>query len=134
MIATLQFAPLPIANRLGYCYAKLLDRAVPRLRRIALRNLSFALPQLPLSRHREIADGVFRSLGRLLVSFARFPAIRRQNVHEWIAYQGFEHFTAAMARGKGVLFATAHLGNWGTQRVLPCTDGSSHAGRGAPSG
>ncbi len=59
-----------------------------------------------------IVDGVFRSLGRLLVAFARFPSIGKNNVHEWIRYEGFEHFTDGLARGKGVLFATAHLGNW----------------------
>ncbi len=32
--------------------------------------------------------------------------------HHWIRYQGYEHFERAMERGKGVLFATAHLGNW----------------------
>ncbi len=112
VVATLEFSPRAVADRLGHLYARLLDRAIPRLRHIALRNLSFALPELSATRHREIADGVFRSLGRLLVSFARFPGIDRHNVQDWIGYQGFEHFTAALARGKGVLFATAHLGNW----------------------
>ena len=34
------------------------------------------------------------------------------NIHEWIRYEGYEHFAEAMRRGRGVLFATAHLGNW----------------------
>ena len=57
-------------------------------------------------------DGVFRSIARLLVAFARFPRINRDNVGHWIRYEGFEHFEQARRRGKGVLFATAHLGNW----------------------
>ncbi len=112
MIATLEYAPRSLANRLGYSYAKLLDRAVPRLRHIALRNLQLALPRLERREHAQIVDGVFRSLGRLLVAFARFPSIGKHNVHEWIGYEGFEHFTAGLARGNGLLFATAHLGNW----------------------
>jgi KDO2-lipid IV(A) lauroyltransferase len=111
-VATLQYSPRPLADWLGHVYACLLDIAVPRLRRIALRNLSFALPELSVARHREIADGVFRSIGRLLVAFARFPAISAGNIDHWIRYEGFEHFTAARERGRGVLFATAHLGNW----------------------
>jgi KDO2-lipid IV(A) lauroyltransferase len=111
-VATLQYSPRPLADWLGHVYACLLDIAVPRLRRIALRNLSFALPELSAARHREIADGVFRSIGRLLVAFARFPAINAGNIDHWIRYEGFEHFTAARERGRGVLFATAHLGNW----------------------
>jgi KDO2-lipid IV(A) lauroyltransferase len=91
----------------GFC-AKLLDLAAPRLRRVALRNLEMA----GFADRERIADGVFRSIGRLVVTFARFPKITRQNVHEWIRYEGLDNFTAAQARGRGVLVATAHLGNW----------------------
>src|SRR6185369_7491842 len=42
----------------------------------------------------------------------KFPTITRENVHEWIRYDGLENFTAAQAKGRGVLVATAHLGNW----------------------
>lgn len=59
-----------------------------------------------------IADGVFASIARLLAVFARFPLLDRKNISEWIRYEGLEHYHAAKARGKGVLFATAHLGNW----------------------
>jgi KDO2-lipid IV(A) lauroyltransferase len=33
-------------------------------------------------------------------------------VSEWIRYEGFEHYERAKEKGNGVLFATAHLGNW----------------------
>lgn len=112
VVATLEYPPHRVANWLGQIYAGILDRAIPRLRRIALRNLEFAMPELSHARHVAITDTVFRSIGRLLVSFARFPSIDKRNVDQWIRYEGFHHFTAALARGKGVLFATAHLGNW----------------------
>lgn len=112
VVKSLEWAPLGLANRLARGYARLLDRAAPRLRRVAFRNLALALPELGAARHAEIVDGVFRSIARLAVSFAKFPAIRRQNVARWIRYEGFEHFEAALSRGRGVLFATAHLGNW----------------------
>ena len=38
--------------------------------------------------------------------------MNRANIGQWIRYEGFEHFEEARRRGKGVLFATAHLGNW----------------------
>src|SRR5262249_9150292 len=49
---------------------------------------------------------------RLLVTFARFPRITGTNAKDWIRYEGYEHFEQAMRQGRGVLFATAHLGNW----------------------
>jgi Kdo2-lipid IVA lauroyltransferase/acyltransferase len=112
VVGSLSIAPLPVANRLGRMYAGLLDRLVPRLRRIAMKNLHMVYPSKPESERRAIADGVFRSIGRLLVAFAKFPSIDRESVHKWIRYEGYENFEIALSRGKGALFATAHLGNW----------------------
>lgn len=108
ILALLEFAPLPVAKALGRACASLLDLAVPRLRRIALKNLELA----GFKQRDEIVDGVFDSIGRLLVAFARFPRISHANIDQWIRYEGLEHFTEAKKRGRGILFATAHLGNW----------------------
>jgi KDO2-lipid IV(A) lauroyltransferase len=90
-------------------YAKALDWGVPRLRRIAIRNLELAGFG---DDSNKIADGVFLSVGRIMASVAKFPSITRANVHEWIRYDGLENFTAVQPKGRGVLVATAHLGNW----------------------
>jgi KDO2-lipid IV(A) lauroyltransferase len=112
MVKSLEWTPESLAYSLAAGYAGLLDRAVPRLRRVALHNLEMAMPEISAARRREIVDGVFRSIARLLAAFARFPSIRRETVGRWIRYEGFEHFEEALRRGRGVLFATAHLGNW----------------------
>lgn len=109
---TLQYTPRAVAERLARLYARLLDLAIPRLRRVAHRNLALAFPQLDDAAREKIIDGVFGSIARIFLTFARFPDIDRNNVHNWIRCEGMEHFTAAQARGRGVLFATAHLGNW----------------------
>jgi Kdo2-lipid IVA lauroyltransferase/acyltransferase len=111
-LKSLEWTPLPVAHRLARGYTRLLDLALPRLRRVAARNLSLALPELEDARHQAIIDGVFRSMARLLVSFAKFPSIRRDNLQRWIRPEGYEHFENALRAGRGVLFATAHLGNW----------------------
>jgi len=111
-LSSLAYTPLAISNLLARWYARLLDLALPRLRRVAMANLAMALPDMGPREHARIADGVYRSIARLLASFARFPQINRDNVGQWIRYEGFEHFEQARRRGKGVLFATAHLGNW----------------------
>lgn len=92
----------------AHAFAKALDWGVPRLRRVALRNLELA----GYADAEQITDGVFLSIGRIVASVAAFPSITRENVHEWIRYDGLENFTAALAKGQGVLVATAHLGNW----------------------
>jgi KDO2-lipid IV(A) lauroyltransferase len=111
-LKSLEWAPLPLARRLGNAYGRLLDLALPRLRRAAVRNLSLAMPELSAAERSAVIDGVFRSIGRVVLSFARFPAIRRDNLARSIRCEGSEYFEAALRRGRGVLFATAHLGNW----------------------
>ncbi len=92
---------------LAYLYIKLIDLAIPRWRRVAARNLEIAgIPDEGVIR------GMYRSLGRALIAFAKFPSITRENVAQWIRYEGLENFKAAQARGRGVLVATAHFGNW----------------------
>ena len=117
LILSLEYSPRLIADWLGARCAILLDLAIPRLRRIADQNLSRAYadgvyPDKDEAWRRETIDGVFASIGRLLVAFARLPRITKANVSEWIRYEGFEHYQRAKERGNGVLFATAHLGNW----------------------
>ena len=112
VLTSLAYTPLAISRGLARCYTHLLDLALPRLRRVALANLAMVLPGLSNNEHMRIVDGVFLSIARLLVTFARFPRLNRTNIGQWIRYEGFEHFEQALGRGKGVLFATAHLGNW----------------------
>ncbi len=80
-----------------------------RMRRSAIENLRFAMPEAD---REAIVQGVYTGLGRMLYYVSRFPTRNRQNIGEWIEYDGFEHYQEAKARGKGVLFATGHLGNW----------------------
>jgi KDO2-lipid IV(A) lauroyltransferase len=105
---SLVHSPLGLAR----FYAKLLDLAVPRLRRTARRNLELAYPDKSPAEREAIVDEVFLTIARLLYSFARFPQIQRDNVADWIRCEGLEHYLEAKKAGRGVLVATAHFGNW----------------------
>jgi Kdo2-lipid IVA lauroyltransferase/acyltransferase len=92
---------------LARLYVKLFDLALPRLRKVGVRNLEIAgIPD------DGVIDGMYRSIARMLVVFARFPALNRDNVGDLIRYDGLDNFQRAQGRGKGVLVATAHFGNW----------------------
>ena len=56
--------------------------------------------------------GEFTSLGRQLAEVCRFPKYTLNNINNVIVYEGFENYERAFARGKGVLFLTAHFGGW----------------------
>jgi Kdo2-lipid IVA lauroyltransferase/acyltransferase len=108
LIARAAIAMVAVFPALSVAFAKLVDLLIPRLRRIAIRNLIMVGYLKP----DEIADGVFLSIARLLAAFARLPRFTPQNISKLIRYDGLENFQNAMAKGRGVLVATAHLGNW----------------------
>jgi KDO2-lipid IV(A) lauroyltransferase len=112
VLKSLEWAPAVAARGLSRGYVRVVDLALPRLRRVATRNLSLALPDLSAAHRDEIIAGVFRSIARLLVTVAKFPSIGRENLGRWIRFEGYEHVENAFRAGRGVLFATAHLGNW----------------------
>lgn len=112
LIRILRVLPLSAANTLARAIARVLDLAVPKLRRVAETNLLFALPQMDPGQRRETINGVFRTIARMLVALARMPSINRGNVADWIGYEGLENYLEAKREGKGLLIATAHLGNW----------------------
>src|SRR6202030_2681914 len=82
------------------------------LRRVGMRNLAMALPEKSRREHARILRGEFTSLGRQLAEVCQFPRYTRENVCRVVLYDGFEHYERAAARGKGVLFLTAHFGGW----------------------
>src|SRR5882762_5271388 len=83
-----------------------------RLRRVGMRNLEMAFPEMPAKLRRRILRGEFVSLGRQLAEFCLFPSYTPENVGRVVIYDGFENFERARAKGKGVLFLTGHLGGW----------------------
>lgn len=112
LFGLLRRLPLPAANAVARSAVRLMDLAIPRLRRVARQNLSFALPHLSETQRRRVVDGVFANIARLLVALARFPLLNVKNIGEWIGYDGLENYRRAKEKGSGVLVATAHLGNW----------------------
>jgi KDO2-lipid IV(A) lauroyltransferase len=104
--------PRPLARALGLLLAGAVYHLHRRLRKVGLRNLEIAYPEMAAAERRKIVRGVFVSLGRQLAEFCQFPRYTGDNVAQVAVYEGFENFDAAQRRGKGVLFLTAHLGGW----------------------
>jgi KDO2-lipid IV(A) lauroyltransferase len=83
-----------------------------RLRRVGVRNLELAFPQLSSKAKGKILRGVYRHLGWQLVEFCRMTRYTPENTRGWIRTEGLDHYLAAQAHGKGVLVLTGHLGAW----------------------
>jgi Kdo2-lipid IVA lauroyltransferase/acyltransferase len=83
-----------------------------RLRRVGMRNLALAFPEKTNRDRGRILRGEFTSIGRQLAEVCQFPRYTLENVEQVVVYDGLENYEQAYARGKGVLFLTAHFGGW----------------------
>src|SRR5579872_6528648 len=112
VLRMLQWLPRPLARGVGEGIALLFYLFHPRLRRVGMKNLQLAFPEKTSRQRGKILRAFYIHLGRQLAEFCRLPRSTRENIAQVIVYEGLENFEEAQARGKGVLFLTAHLGGW----------------------
>jgi len=112
IVKTIGGLPRPLARAAAIGLGRVIYGFHVRLRRVGMRNLELAFPQLSRRQRARILRGEFTSMGRQLAEVCLFPKYTRENVSRVVVYDGFENFERALARGKGVLFLTGHLGGW----------------------
>ncbi len=103
--------PLGPALRIGGAGGALAYHLFGGTRRLALRHLALAFPEKPEAERREIARRMFVHLGRSameITSIASYDA----RLTEYIRERDPAPLRTALARGKGIVFVTGHLGNW----------------------
>ncbi|MDD5476816.1 MAG: lysophospholipid acyltransferase family protein [Candidatus Omnitrophica bacterium] len=83
-----------------------------RDRRFVKANLRAIFPEKPDRELRKINKQVFRNFAKYLVDFFRFEKLDLGYLEKNIKLENMHYFDEALARGKGVVVLTAHLGNW----------------------
>ncbi len=105
--------PRSASLRLGAGLGDIVYGTVKRRRQIALKNLNMALGNEKSKDELEyIARSSFRNMGKTLVEFLSTPRYSAERLRSLARIEGMENVQQAMARGKGIIFISAHLGNW----------------------
>jgi Kdo2-lipid IVA lauroyltransferase/acyltransferase len=104
--------PRPLARAFAIAISQLVYLFHFRLRQVGMRNLAMAFPEKTVAERKRILRGEFTSLGRQLAELCQFPRYTPENIDQVVVYDGLENYERAYARGKGVLFLTAHFGAW----------------------
>ena len=104
--------PRKMARGVGAGVAAIFYRLNPRLERAALFNLKLAFPEMTDSDRRAIARRLMRHIGWMGAEFSRFPRYTPESIRQIISIDGMEHYQAAKARGKGLIYLTGHMGAW----------------------
>lgn len=119
-IYVLVSAALTVAVRLPAGLARAAGRAlgitawaiVPSLRRLAHANVARGLPGITEDERPRFVRRVYRELGGLLGEAVASLDVRRPTTKIDFAPGSRECLDAAIAEGRGVVFASAHLGPW----------------------
>jgi len=81
-------------------------------RMITFNNLLHAFPEKDLLEITKIAKNVFLNLGTVTAEFFEIPSLTKDNMSSWVTFEGLENYERAREKNQGVLFYTAHFGNW----------------------
>jgi KDO2-lipid IV(A) lauroyltransferase len=111
-VSAMRLLPRGVARAIGAMIGAIAFRALGRLRRVGLRNLALALPELTAEEREAILRSEYRNLGLLLAEFCKMPSYTPASASQFIRYEGLENYLKARERGKGVLVLTGHLGAW----------------------
>ena len=75
-------------------------------------NLVYTAPDRSPAERRRLGRATFRNLALCTIDFLRIPLMSRAEIVALFDERGREHLDRALARGKGVILLTGHLGNW----------------------
>jgi lauroyl/myristoyl acyltransferase len=107
---------------LGYQVADLLTefhfRLFPARRHAALVNLAVILPRSTRRERLGLVRAMMRSYNRMMFEFFRLPHLTRDELLHAVQVEGREHLEAAVARGRGVIITSTHIGNWELAAVV----------------
>ena len=108
----MRLLPRGLARAIGALIGAAAFRGLGRLRRVGVRNLELAFPQMTVTEREAILRSVYRNLGLQLAEFCKMPDYTAETASSFIRYEGLDNYLAARVRGKGVLVLTGHLGAW----------------------
>jgi KDO2-lipid IV(A) lauroyltransferase len=114
VVGVVERLPFAVAAALARSFASLMGLAVPKRVRAAREQMGAALGLDPASPqvHAAVRE-VFRTIAWNSLWLIRLPRAMRKSPPELVLeIEGREHIESAKARGRGIVFATAHLGNF----------------------
>jgi Kdo2-lipid IVA lauroyltransferase/acyltransferase len=81
-------------------------------RRLAIDNLQAAFPARSRRECAAVARRMFEHFGQLLMVLLKFSTLPREQMLQYVEFDGEERVRAAHAHGRGVLLFTGHFGFW----------------------
>jgi Kdo2-lipid IVA lauroyltransferase/acyltransferase len=110
------FLALNLPLNAGYtiaCFVSMLYSAFSaRDNSAIMENLRVLFPDKDKSQLEHLRNSIFVNFGKYLVDFFRFSLIGRDYIDKYVSVEGRHFLDDALSKGRGVIAASAHLGNW----------------------
>lgn len=101
------------AGAIGEKLGELGYRPLGIRKRVVERQIAAAFPELSHAEVIELARESYRHLGRSSIETALLGSIGRDGLNKLVeTVEGWDLLEDAMARGKGLILVTGHMGNW----------------------
>lgn len=110
--ATAALIPWRMGVAVGGGLGHLAWYVLPAARRLAIENLTAALPELTDEDRARIGRVSLANLGRAAMELLMLSRRPRTPVEQWCTFDGEDRLHAARVPGRGVIFVTGHAGNW----------------------
>jgi Kdo2-lipid IVA lauroyltransferase/acyltransferase len=110
--ATLQRLPLRTVRWLARLFADTLFFAVPIRRKLTMEQLRSAFPSMNDRTVRDTARASFRNLVITLFELMWTPRLTDEIIAREVRFPNRDVITRAHRRGHGLIFLSAHFGNW----------------------
>ena len=127
-IKLLKVTPVPVARALAAVGGNIAWAFQGSRRRTLAENLSRTASDRPERERRRLVRRTFQNMAVTAVDQFRLPSISSAELQALFEVRGLEHVDAALARGKGVVVATAHLGPYELAAAWLASKGYKAAG------
>lgn len=104
--------PRRMAIKMGECVGILFSWVLSSRRKLVLKNIQLAFPELSLPQVESMAKASWENVGRVAAEFIRIRDINDQNFSQFFDVEGLDHLENAIAADKGVVFIGFHFANW----------------------
>ncbi len=108
----LWFVPLGPALWIGRRVGDIVYHTNLKRRMIAYANLKSAFPEKSSKELKRINKAHFENLGMNVVELLKLPFMRKDYPKRCVKLENGDRIKAGLEKGKGVIFLTAHFGNW----------------------
>ncbi|MFH1369272.1 MAG: lysophospholipid acyltransferase family protein [Elusimicrobiota bacterium] len=106
------FLPYKLAVMTGAILGNIAYHLVSKSRRITEDNIARSFPGKNVNEIKELAKKVFENQGKNLFELFSFPKLNASEIKNIVRIENREAIDSCFKKGKGILVASAHCGNW----------------------